>query len=83
MTYKTKLHPWCIIRPLPNLQYRFIARFRSRSDAEGHLRILRLNNPTASYDLIFDVTPDFPLLAGEGQGERLTNQSEEMELKQS
>jgi hypothetical protein len=57
MTYKNKLYPWCIIRPLPTMQCRFIARFRNRSDAEGHLRILRANNPTASYDIIFDVMP--------------------------
>ncbi len=58
MTYKNKLSPWCIIRPLPDMQTRFIARFRSRSDAEGHLQILRVNNPTASYDLIFDMMPE-------------------------
>lgn len=48
MTYKNKLSPWCIIRPLPDMRYRFIARFRRRADAEGHLLILRRNNPIAS-----------------------------------
>jgi hypothetical protein len=31
MTYFEKLHPWCIIRPLPNLQRRIIARCRRRN----------------------------------------------------
>ncbi|HEY9743696.1 MAG TPA: hypothetical protein V6C90_24680 [Coleofasciculaceae cyanobacterium] len=35
-----------------------IIRFRRRSDAEAHLQILRVNNPTASYEIIFDVTPE-------------------------
>ena len=83
MTYKYQLYPWCIIRQLPNMQNRIVCRLRSRSDAEGHLRILRVNNPTAFYEIIFDVMPDSPLLAGEGQGERLTDQSDEMELKHS
>jgi hypothetical protein len=57
MTYKDKLSPWCIIRPLPDMKSQFIARFRNRSDADGHLRILQVNNPTAFYEIIFDVTP--------------------------
>lgn len=58
MTYKTQLKPWCIIRLLPDLQSKFIIRFRNRSDAEGHLRILRINNPTACYEIIFDLMPE-------------------------
>ncbi|HEY9794130.1 MAG TPA: hypothetical protein V6D30_00700 [Leptolyngbyaceae cyanobacterium] len=58
MTYKNQLHPWCIIRSLSNMRSRLIIRFRRRSDAEAHLQILRANNPTASYEIIFDVTPD-------------------------
>jgi hypothetical protein len=58
MTYKTQLKPWCIIRLLPDLQSKFIIRFRNRSDAEGHLRILRINNRTACYEIIFDVMPE-------------------------
>ncbi|HEY9633300.1 MAG TPA: hypothetical protein V6D14_07835 [Coleofasciculaceae cyanobacterium] len=55
MTYKNKLLPWCIVRSLPNGQSRLIIRFRRRNDAEAHLQILRANNPTASYEIIFDV----------------------------
>ncbi len=57
MSYKDQLHPWCIIRQLSNGRSRLIIRFRRRSDAEAHLQILRANNPTASYEIIFDVTP--------------------------
>lgn len=55
MSYKDQLHPWCIIRQLSNGQSRLIIRFRRRNDAEAHLQILRSNNPTASYEIIFDV----------------------------
>jgi hypothetical protein len=41
MTYKAQLYPWCIIRPLPNMKSLIVGRFRRRSDAEGHLQILR------------------------------------------
>jgi len=57
MTYKEKLQPWCIIRNLPDMRSTFIARFRSRSDAQGHMQLLRANNPTTSYQVIFNVTP--------------------------
>jgi hypothetical protein len=57
MSYKTQLHPWSIIRLLPDMQSRVIIRFRRRNDAEAHLQILRANNPSASYEIIFDITP--------------------------
>ncbi len=58
MTYFKRLHPWCIIRPLPNLQTPIVARFRRRNDAEAHLQILQRLIPTATYSIIFDVTPE-------------------------
>ena len=59
MTYKTQLHPCCIIRLLPNMRSQLIVRLRRRSDAEAHVQILRANNPTASYTIIFDVTSEY------------------------
>lgn len=56
MTYKNQPHPWCIVRKLPNNQSRLIVRLRRPSDAEAHLEILRSKNPTASYEMIFDVS---------------------------
>lgn len=54
MTYLDQLHPWCIIRLLPDLQRRVIARFRRRNDAEAHLRVLRQNAPRIQYEIVFD-----------------------------
>ena len=58
MTYFEKLHPWCIIRPLPNLQRRVITRCRRRNDAEAHLQVLRRLMPTIPFEIVFDVTLD-------------------------
>lgn len=58
MTYFEKLHPWCIIRPLPNLQRRIVARCRRRNDAESHLQVLRRLMPTVPFEIVFDVTAD-------------------------
>ncbi|HIK06574.1 MAG TPA: hypothetical protein IGS40_17950 [Trichormus sp. M33_DOE_039] len=55
MTYLEKLNPWCIVRLLPNMQNRIVARFRRRSDAEAHLQVLRRLIPSVSFRLIFDV----------------------------
>ncbi|MBD2018147.1 hypothetical protein H6F96_29805 [Microcoleus sp. FACHB-53] len=62
MTYKNHVNPWCIVRQLPNQQSRLIVRFHRRGDAESHLQILRSKNPTASYEVIFDVTSAQPHL---------------------
>lgn len=54
MTYLDQLHPWCIIRFLPSMQRRVIARFRRRNDAEAHMKILRQHASTLHYSIIFD-----------------------------
>ncbi len=93
MSYKDKLNPWCIIRPLSNVQMRIVGRFRRRVDAEGHLKILKRMIPDVPFEIMFDITPedttsedltplrykgrgepDSPLLAGEGLGERSTEE---------
>lgn len=56
MSYFNKLNPWCIIHCLPNAQTAIVARFRRRNDAEAHLRVLRQLTPSATYDLIFDIS---------------------------
>ncbi|CAA9264360.1 hypothetical protein AVDCRST_MAG92-2655 [uncultured Coleofasciculus sp.] len=55
MTYKEKLNPWCIIRPIPNLQAQIVARFRRRVDAEGRLKILKRMTPNGSFEIVFDI----------------------------
>lgn len=54
MTYRDSLHPWCIIRHLPNAQTIIVARFRKRNDAESYLKTLKQMTPEAIYSLIFE-----------------------------
>lgn len=61
MSYFEQLYPWCIVKPLENLQWRVLARFRRRNDAEAHLRVLRRLVPQVQYQIVFDV----PLEEGE------------------
>jgi hypothetical protein len=58
MSYKTKLFPWCIIRPQTDMKQTIVARFRRRSEAESHLEILHQLLPTTHYTIIFDATLD-------------------------
>jgi hypothetical protein len=51
--YYQRLHPWCIVRHLPQMQRLLVCRFRQRSQAEAHLRILRQLAP-APYEILFD-----------------------------
>ena len=98
MSYKDKLNPWCISRPMSDVQMRIVRRFRRRVDAEGHLKILKQLIPNVPFEIMFDIpsehtdsedltppTPlpwegrgepdsNSPLLAGEGLGERSTQE---------
>lgn len=58
MTYKDKLNPWCIIRPLSNVQMRIVGRFRRRVDAEEHLKILKRMIPNVPLEIMFDITSE-------------------------
>jgi len=58
MTYKDKLNPWCIIRPVSNVQMRIVGRFRRRSDAEGHLQILKQLIPNVPFEIMFDIAAE-------------------------
>jgi hypothetical protein len=79
MTYKDKLNPWCIIRPISNVQMRIVGRFRRRSDAEGHLQVLKRMIPNVPFEIMFDMatehtasedlTPLPPSLQGKGEHE--------------
>jgi hypothetical protein len=73
VTYFEKLHPWCIVRPLPNFQRRVVARFRRRSDAEAHLRVISRLIPTVIHTIIFDPMPEFD---DSSQSERSLNAKE-------
>ncbi len=43
MTYSKRLSPWVIVRLLPNMQRIVVGRFRTRSDAEGHLQVFAVS----------------------------------------
>lgn len=58
MNYQDQLSPWIIIRLQPNLQHVIVARFRRRSDAEGHLRILKRMLPQMQFVILFDIGHD-------------------------
>jgi hypothetical protein len=54
MSYLDQLYPWCLIKPLPNLQRCVIARFRRRNEAEAHLQVIRRLLPHIPYTIVFD-----------------------------
>ncbi len=58
MNYKDKLNPWCIIRPISSVQMRIVGRFRRRSDAEGHLQILKRMMPNVPFEIMFDIATE-------------------------
>lgn len=55
MPYKDSLKPWAVARQRPNLQWVIIARYKSRSDAEGHLFLLRQRVPNIEFKVVFEV----------------------------
>jgi hypothetical protein len=60
MTYKERLKPWAVARLLPNGQWAIVGRYHSRSDADGHLQLLRQRVPNFQFQVVFD------LLKGKG-----------------
>jgi hypothetical protein len=55
MTYKQCLKPWVIARLLPNRKWAIIARYRSRSEADGHLQLLRRRVPNLEFKVVFEL----------------------------
>jgi hypothetical protein len=54
VAYKKRLNSWAIARLLPDTKQEIVARFRSRSDADGRLQLMRQMSPDASFMLVFD-----------------------------
>ncbi|MEQ9357999.1 hypothetical protein [Coleofasciculus chthonoplastes] len=54
MPYKQRLYPWVLVRLLPKMQQVTVAQYRSRSDADGHLHILRRLMPNAQFLVMFN-----------------------------
>ncbi|MBD2100283.1 hypothetical protein [Leptolyngbya sp. FACHB-261] len=49
-----RLNPWALVRLLPKMQRVTVGRFRKRSDADGHLQILRQTVPQADFIVVWD-----------------------------
>jgi hypothetical protein len=49
-----RLNRWAVVRLLPNMQRTVIARFRHRSDADGHLLFLQQHDADGNYVVLFD-----------------------------
>ncbi len=54
MPYRDRLTGWLVVRLLPKMQRLVVGRFRSHSDAEGHLQALRRLIPEAQLVIVFD-----------------------------
>ncbi len=54
MPYRERLNPWVLVRLLPNMKRVTVGQFRSRSDADGHLVILRRLIPHAEFVVMFN-----------------------------
>lgn len=57
MTYRDSLKPWAVTRQSPKLGWIIIARYKSRSDADGHLLLLHQRVPNIEFKVVFDL-PD-------------------------
>jgi hypothetical protein len=53
-SYKDRLNRWAIARIEESKHQTIMARFRSHSDAEGHLRVLRHQFPSDHFTIIFE-----------------------------
>lgn len=53
--YQNRLSPWCIVCCRSGAQTLIIQRFRKRHEAEAHLKVLRQLNPSAVYEIVFDL----------------------------
>ena len=54
MPYKERLYPWVLARLLPKMQRLTVGQFRTRSDADNHLEILRGLVPGGKFAVIFN-----------------------------
>lgn len=52
MTYRDELRPWAIFRYLPTGENVFVARLRSRTDADAYTSLLRQGG--GEFEVVFD-----------------------------
>ncbi|MTJ09223.1 MULTISPECIES: hypothetical protein [unclassified Anabaena] len=53
-TYRKRLNGWAVARVVTEQEKVIVARFRSRSDAEGYIQHIRQLIPDTVFDLFFD-----------------------------
>jgi hypothetical protein len=46
--------PWAVARQLPSLKWVIIGRYRSRSDADGHLQLCRRRVRNIEFKVVFE-----------------------------
>jgi hypothetical protein len=54
MLQEKRLKPWTVVRSLPNVEKVVVGQFRSWSDADGHLQILKRMVPADRLTVVFD-----------------------------
>lgn len=54
VSYKNRLNGWAIARVLADKERVVVARFRSRSDADGYIQHLQQMVPAGSFEIFFD-----------------------------
>ncbi len=54
MPYRDCLNRWLVVRLLPNMQRKVVARCRTQSDADGQVQILNRLMPEAHFVIVFD-----------------------------
>ena len=74
MTYRDRIHPWCVIRLLPKAQRITVARFRRRHDADNHAQALRRLIPAGVFVILFE-PPQRSQQTAEGQTQNWTSAS--------
>lgn len=58
MPYRERFAPWIVVQLLPRMQRIVRGRYRSRSDAEGHLAVLQRQLPEYEFVMMFDTAID-------------------------
>jgi hypothetical protein len=54
MPYRERLNLWVLVRLLPNMQRVIVGQYRNRSDADGHLEIIRRLMPNSEFVVMFN-----------------------------
>ena len=54
MPYRENLNRWLVVRLLANMQRVVVARFRTQSDVDGYLLIIKRLIPDGKFLLVFD-----------------------------